>query len=41
MELRDFHKAVRDYEKAFKMVKSRESGRLLEDAKLAKKNQNA
>jgi DnaJ family protein C protein 7 len=37
MELRDFHKAVRDYEKTFEMDKSRESKRLLEDARLALK----
>jgi DnaJ family protein C protein 7 len=35
MELRDFDKAVNDYESAFKTVKSPESKRLLEDAKLA------
>ncbi|XP_033606463.1 dnaJ homolog subfamily C member 7-like [Cryptotermes secundus] len=35
MELKDFNKAVSDYEKAFKIDKSRESLRLLENAKLA------
>lgn len=35
MELKDFDKAVRDYEKAFKNDKSRESLRLFENAKLA------
>lgn len=35
MELSDFDNAVRDYEKAFKMDRSPENKRLLEDAKLA------
>jgi DnaJ family protein C protein 7 len=38
MELRDFDKAVRDYEKAYKMYRSQESKKLLDDAKLALKN---
>jgi hypothetical protein len=37
MEISDFDKAVRDYKKAFKADRSR----LLEDAKLLLKNQNA
>jgi DnaJ family protein C protein 7 len=37
MELSDFEKAVSDYEKVVKMDSSRESRRLLEDAKLALK----
>jgi DnaJ family protein C protein 7 len=38
MGLRDFDKAVRDYEKAFEMDKSQETRRLLENAKSALKN---
>jgi DnaJ family protein C protein 7 len=37
MKLRDFYKAVRDCEKSFEIYRSRESKRLLEDAKQALK----
>ncbi|PSN47553.1 DnaJ subfamily C member 7 [Blattella germanica] len=37
MDLNDFEEAVRDYEKALKMDKSRENKRLLQEAKLALK----
>jgi curved DNA-binding protein CbpA len=40
MELEDFEKAVRDYEKAYKMYRSQESKKLLDNAKLALENKN-
>ncbi|PNF39370.1 hypothetical protein B7P43_G13657 [Cryptotermes secundus] len=38
MELRDFDKAVKDYEEAYRMYKSYEGKKLLDDAKRALKN---